>query len=341
MVDLLPILVFAFALYKIKLVKPVAALNYDYSSKGTNLMLKGLFALIIMLGHLSYTATSGRLMPIFNCTGYQSAAFFFFLSGFGLIKSLEKKENYLDSFLSNKFINLILPYLIICLIYWFATFFFGEHYSAGAVLKSFINGNPIVDNSWYLILCILFYLSFFAFAKLFKKNKVIIAFCSFALCVILVFVFKRLGYGTWWYDSNYGYPIGMLWAIYEDKIIFFAKKLPGYIIMLAAALCLWAVTFYLGLKFYSMNHQFVRINAIFLSIIVFLLLMKFKLNSPILKFYGKISLEFYLMHGLFIRFFRSEIINISNDFLWGIAVLVSTTIVSILLNKFFNKIKHS
>ena len=337
MIDLIPFLLLAAACWKIKLVSPLGSINDNYNSKETGTMLRGFFAVIIVIGHISYLVNSGRIFHIFNTTGYQTAAFFFFLSGFGLIKSLDKDSGYLNGFIPKKIRTLIIPYLILCLIYWAVNFLIKEPPNTlTEVLRSFISGTPVVDNSWYLILCLLFYLSFYIFAKLFNKNKILIAASSFVLCICLVFLFKYLGWGTWWYDSNYGYAAGMLWAIFDKNIAKAAQKLPVYILMLLAAIVCWFITFRLGLRFYSLNHQFVRINAVFLSLIVFLFVMKIKLGSPILKFYGRISLELYLIHGLIIRLLRSDYIYISNDLLWGLSIIAASTAAAYLLHKLFS-----
>ena len=59
----------------------------------------------------------------------------------------------------------------------------------------------------------------------------------------------------------------------------------------------------------------------FFSICVLLVTMKLQFKNPMLNFLGKISLELYLLHNLFLGIF-TELVPISNSFLFVVVVMV-------------------
>ena len=98
--------------------------NDEGFSKDATLPLRGVLALCIVLHHLSL-----RLMymipeaSFFNLSefikwGEPIVSVFFFMSGYGLIKSfLKKGTNYLDGFLTGRLSKIMIPYIICCVLY--------------------------------------------------------------------------------------------------------------------------------------------------------------------------------------------------------------------------------
>ena len=88
---------------------------YDFSLENT-LPLRGVLALLIALHHVSQRIVSTPILSEFSKWGEYIVALFFFIMGYGLTISYEKKgTSYLDGFFKRRIIKLILPY-IICII---------------------------------------------------------------------------------------------------------------------------------------------------------------------------------------------------------------------------------
>jgi peptidoglycan/LPS O-acetylase OafA/YrhL len=73
-------------------------------------------------------------------------------------------------------------------------------------------------------------------------------------------------------------------------------------------------------------------SSLLFVIIIFLLLLKLKVGNKITEFLGKMSLELYLIQGLFITLFRSDKIMIENNYLYIIYTLIGTIITAYILN---------
>ena len=118
--DLLALLLLILPLVGMKPVCGTNRMNEEYLSLNTGKSLRGLFAIAIVLHHLSQeaTRTGGYLFRHFAYTGYLYVAFFFFLSGYGLQKSYIASENYKNGFLQKRLPKILLPYAIVALLYW-------------------------------------------------------------------------------------------------------------------------------------------------------------------------------------------------------------------------------
>lgn len=252
------------------------------SSIDVSKSIRGLAALGIILHHISQESTFqhaqgfGRygVLDFFVNRGFFFVAVFFFFSGFGLIKNLNTKENYLDGFLKKRvvktmlvpfYVNVLLyaVYLAVCrvkmpLIQWVTNFL-------GITMMNFY--------AWYPIVAIILYLAFYFIFKNVKNRK--LAYFLIFLIIFLQGVFFCFNghfawwageanwwlkpgamanapwwkqsyviyfYGEWWVNSSMTFLVGMLFAQYEEKIRAWFKK--GYWIKLIAVVALFLLCNY-------------------------------------------------------------------------------------------------
>ena len=71
---------------------------------------------------------------------------------------------------------------------------------------------------------------------------------------------------------------------------------------------------------------------------VLLIMLKLHFSNPVLNFLGKISLELYLIHGLFIDLFHSEFFNIQKDEFYVGAVVLASIVSAFLIWLLVSKI---
>ena len=234
-------------------------------------------------------------LDFFLNLGHLFVALFFFYSGFGLFKSLKSKENYLKGFLGKHLTPIIILYLLInCEFYYVGKFF-----------------SPY---TWYInaivILYILFYCSF-----RFVKNDVA-SICLVALGILIYsFVCNWLVLGVWWYNTAFLFVVGIIFAKNEEKIILFLKS--KYLLCVIFSVLIFAASFIFDILFKSeLNRVFVcLIEAICaFAFVVFVLLasLKIKVQNKVLTFAGSLTLELYLIHGLFVQMFGYSFV--SDDF---------------------------
>lgn len=341
--DILPIVLLIIGMWGIKPVNLKTEMNPDYLSISTGNAYRGFFALVVVLHHLAKETETGLVYPYFAKIGYLAVAVFFFLSGYGLQKSYISSDDYKRSFLQKRLTGILIAYAAATCMYSLLAFVGGTRYSLTDVLMAIVKGKPIVSNSWYIICIILFYLVFYALMHICKKNYKAMVLGACCWCMVYTFLCMALGYGQWWYNTCPIFVVGMFWATYESKILRIISK---YYWSIATCVCLTLVALLFLFDKVVMFASFVgfstfmrTITATVFVVAVLLFSAKFVIGNRVLSFLGKISLEIYLIHGLFLPTLRSGSIYIENDLLWCISCLVGTIVTAYLANCVFKKIK--
>ncbi len=341
-IDILPILLLVMICIGIKIRNPIKYFNDDYLSIETGKVYRGLLSVVVVLHHLALRTEGGVLFRGFAMVGSLAVAVFFFYSGYGLQKSyIRKKDEYRKGFILKRIPTILIPYIIVTGIYWGLSFVWGNGYSAKTVLVGLVKGAPIVSNSWYIITILLFYVAFWLLMLVCREHYPIMIAGGFVFYVIYAICCAVMGLGSWWYNSAYLAVVGMAWAIYEPKLTEFLKK-HFFITPLV-----WVVFIILFVMKYKVAPYIPFEGAIlifelavtlFFTLSVILLSAKITIGNPVLNFLGEISLETYLIHGLFIQLFRSKVVNVSNELVWSILVLVCSIFSAYLLHLLFKLI---
>ena len=194
--------------------------NYeDYLSIDKCNVLRVILAIFIVLHHLSKKYTIGYIFPKLQHLGYLIVAAFFFLSGYGLMRSYQKKGvKYFDGYWKTRIGYLFLVYFITTFAYFVCYNLMGKYITFAELLKSFVNGQPIISNSWYISVQLLFYILFWFVFKLMNRvsdnSKIMIA---LILTVGIVALFYISGLNSFWYLSDLAFIVGLFFAKKQRK----------------------------------------------------------------------------------------------------------------------------
>ena len=343
LLDLLFVLLLFIALFKIKLTMPLKNFNDEFMSVKNCNSYKGLFALIVLLHHISQRVSGGILTPDFTRVGYLAVSVFLFLSGYGLEKQNLKKTDYSNGFLLKRVPAVLIPYIIMSVIYWVIYALLGDVRTFSTVWHNFIvNGDPIAWFSWYVVCILYFYIAFYILMKIFKTSKVGMIFGGIIFCVLYIFICKKLGFGLWWYQTSPIFVLGIAFSSYEKNILKFIKKFYPVVLMLSLAF--FVVTARHKWEIYDLvpspETEFLIVGILaFLFMVSFVALtLKLETNNKILAFLGKISFELYMVQGAIMLVLRNELLYVNNDTLWAFLVLIGSVGFALLLNKFFSLI---
>ena len=245
--------------------------NDDFLSLDVTKSLRGLAAIGVILHHISQESAFQKvkeLSPFVNA-GFYFVAIFFFCSGFGLIKSLKTKENYLDGFLKKRVLKtIVIPFYVCVLLYGIYKLIMGVKMPVAHWITNLLGLTLMNDYAWYPIVLSILYVAFYFIFKYIKNRKL-----CFALMFLVIFaqgVFFAFNghfawwageknwwlkpnawanaqwwmqqriiwfYGEWWVNSSIAFFIGMIYANFEEKIVAWFKKC--YWIKLVALLVLW------------------------------------------------------------------------------------------------------
>ena len=321
--------------------------NEEYTSLKQTKMLQGIAALGIALHHMGqktcapwhpsmYTVHG---LDVFVPIGYMLVGLFLFCSGLGLYRSLKSKPDYLKGFFRRRILPIIIAFYLSEFIYTGIRLLMGEKMNLTTVLW-YLSGLHMANfNAWYVVVIPFFYLVFWAAFRFCKREGTAIAWVflfTLAYTVLGALIDHQDDWwmrGEWWYNSIILFPLGLLFGKFEKQVTGFFKK--GY--------WFWLLFFFAGIfvlfqqsewlingpwGYYGewgdrlkVEHRLMSaggqwVVAFFFTAFCFLLMMKVKLGNKVLAWLGGMTLEFYLMHGVFVELFGYNFLDISKSIVY-------------------------
>ena len=185
-------------------------------------LLRGLFAIEILIGHVGNQAPQSILYP-FAKFMIIAVGFFFFISGYGIESNFLRKDKYLQRFLLRKekgLLGMTIEAFLFGFIVDIATKL-ALGYTASnleGVLYNFFG-----ETNWYLYELGAFYVIFYLIARFISKRswRAYIWISIVLLVGILIFY---LGVLPAWYRSIFCFPLGCIFADYENEVLSNLKK---------------------------------------------------------------------------------------------------------------------
>ena len=144
-----------------------------------------------------------------------------------------------------------------------------------------------------------------------------------------------------WYESSFCFPLGILYSKYKQNIncyVFKSKNKTAIISILV--FILFMATLFFGNKPLLISQIRILIKSIsslFFSVLTILIISFVSPKNIITSFLGEISLEIYLLQGIFLNIFRNQF-PIKNDWLYVLTVIVFTIIFSVLSHPIYKYI---
>lgn len=315
--------------------------------------------LSVILHHLTQDITNYGWkyrgpVTIYSFIGYLCTAVFFFFSGYGLVTSLDKKENYLKGFLRKRLSAVLIPFWIINLLAVVLIMVMRKQTLPVLEILCDITGITLIDgNGWYIIEIVFLYITFYAVFRLIKNKDLAIGVISAVTICIIIVSFMR-GHdtgeasswfrGEWWYNSTITFAYGMIFFRIKDRFTAFCIKHYRAVLVVLTVLSVLAIganvyaQLHLG-YYHEPVHNGVRDAVITLVIqslsclivvtLVLILNMRISLGNRCVNFISGISLELFLVHGFVMdRIFAKMKMN---DFLFFLAVFATSIVCAALI----------
>jgi len=322
-------------------------------------MIRGAACICVIIHHLTQQITGyGSLwrgpITLFSEAGYLFTAIFFFLSGYGLIVNLYGREDYLDHFPARRLSAVLIPFWVINAMIVIVKALVGRGTRHFQTMVMYISGLLLADsNGWFVveitILYLLFYLSF-----RFLKNKNISLIVLSAATLLLICWSLTRGHdspeaqihwfrGEWWYNSTAAFMFGIWYARLRRKMdslwmksraissrvyaVIVAVAAAGFSLIFYAAICVNRRLGYYHTGLAGRNASLITLlfqTAASLAFLILLLLLsrRLTLNSPLLTWIGRMSLEVFLIHRSVMDLIPDRLLK--NPFLWYAAVLAGS-----------------
>ncbi len=321
--------------------------NEDHTSLSQTKVLLGMAAVCIALHHMGqktcapwhpsvYTVHG---LDIFVPMGYMLVGLFLFASGLGLYRSLKSKPDYLKGFCRHRILPIVIAYYLSEFIYTGIRLAMGEKMGLSQILW-YLSGLRMANfNAWYLVVIPFFYLEFWAAFRFCRREG-----CAIFLVFVFTCAYTVSGAmidhqsvwwmrGEWWYNSIIMFPLGLLFGKHEKQVTGFLRK--GYWFWLPVSFIgifllfrqsEWLIANRWG--YYGewgdplkVPHRLMSAGAqwlvcLFFTAFCFLFLMKVRLGNRLLSWFGGMTLEFYLMHGVFVELFGYNFLDIAKSLVY-------------------------
>lgn len=300
---------------------------------------RGILALTVVCHHLAEKTGDSSPFHIFAFLGFLPVACFFFLSGYGLQKSYAGKPGYRSRILKKRIPSVLIPYLFVTAVYWAFSAVEGTPYTLGEVLRSFAVGDPIARFTWYIVFVLILYLGFYLMSGLYRGNSLTGVLWHSLFLGLCVAAFRKLGFSMFWYNSCLSYPLGILWAMVEQKCLPFVKK--RFWLLAAAAAAAFGAVFLATVVLMDASWVLVLywLSGALFTAVCLLLQMKVTFGNRLLRLLGDCSMEIYMLQGLFLTLYRGNHIYMEDPAIWSVAVLGSTCLAAWGLHRLFSRKK--
>lgn len=294
--------------------------------------IKGILCVAVLFHHFSGWFTHpNAVIYAFSHSGSFIVAMFFFLSGYGLSKA-DSDKTISFCLVLKRILRLMIPYWICDILYLVGYYVFGLKLStevtALSIAESVLALKSIVSFSWYVPAMAAVYVLFYLCLKFVKKK--------YTAAVMLAVMAAGFVFVPDLWVSYFAFPIGVLFVKYEDRILCLLKKAANRLIAVTVPGLIVAASCVLKIFGQSTGNQLLMkvcdaVGSAAFVIAVFVILSRVKIGGRIAAFYGRISYEFYLLHGLGI-YIANLFFDMDNALAFIAAALAVSTVMSIAVN---------
>ena len=306
--ELLFAVFFLLFLYKIKF-----GVSDEFMSKDYTTYLRGICALAIMLRHIRITDFAP--LNVFDYLGNPIVGIFFFLSGYGMLTRIKQTgiDNYMNGFILKRCVPLFVEYIFVWIFNFVCMFLVSGNFN---FLKKIIT-----PYSWFIIMIEVLYIVFYIGYKLFKDNlKRLIIFVTISELALII-ALSVFGVGECWYLSLLCFSGGMIYSVVNLNK---KKTLPLIFGFGALAVVATGAEYVLSdkPKIIVLWALIYNVSVLSLAIVALSVGRYVRFKNPVFELCGKMSLEIYLLHGVF-QFIFKEIKPIyNNSLLYGAMTLL-------------------
>lgn len=317
----------------------IAGFDEKYLSKDYTLSIKGVFVILVFLSHIkNYVDFSGLLfdryvIKILYEVGQLMVTMFLFYSGYGIYESFKKKGYaYIEKLPKNRILKTFINFALAILLFWLCGLVMNKNYSLQRVLLSLSGWTSIGNSNWYMfaifVLYIITYLSFRV-----VRNHPLLSLIMTTVCSLVYIYFISKIQPARFTNTCLCYSLGLWYSYFKDKIDSLAKKNIFYysffIVFLAVFLIIAPQR--------NDNVMIYNLESVLFCLIVVMASMKISFHSRVLKWFGKYLFWVYILQRIPMSLLSYYGIFVSHPYLFLIAVLGITVLLSYCMDFIVNK----
>lgn len=283
-------------------------IDKNYVSRDTNKKYRGIFAVGILLHHISQQIDCDGAFIIWRYVGFIFVSYFFFSSGYGLMLGVLEKKDYLKHFWRKRILNLLVPYWIVNTLFVVREYSMGFRRTIQEYAASYL-GFSWMEHLWFISVILASYMAFYLCFRLFRTRTAI--WWMSLICFLYILLGCIFRFNETWIASVSALLMGIIWKNQEDRLLRclergFTKK---YAIVIILFLLMFTGRLLLAWK--GIDGIFLQtllrnaISCIFVTLILMTSMKVIWKENRIFGFLGSISYELYMIHPMFIAMGKS------------------------------------
>lgn len=294
--------------------------NLFIFDKSKTVFLKAVLPILILFHHLNGVTKLEYLRP-FGVVGIAVVSLFFFISGYGLLASFQKKGvQYLYNFLRKRILPILCTYMGALVLYLlFRTITYREAIYEYLQATNFTDWLPY---SWFVIELLIMYLlywSVFRIKRISVNRKVFLLVCIIFIGYIFL-VYLDAPIYLW--RSTPAFALGMIYKFNEDTILNCKRHTMITCVIIAFVLFVMANV--------SAIKEF---NFLFICVMTFGAFSLFSIkNNRVILFFSRISFEMYLVQSIAIGLVG--LVPLGKTYLFCFFVVVLDIVLAVALNRY-------
>ena len=283
----------------------------------------------ITLEHFNVNPDHMKEFTQFFFYGILAVAFFFFSSGFGLVKRWMTDSDYTKGFMKRRIFTVLVPFFICNYIYLtdalLGNIMYGRSFTFTEVICAFFGLFLVNNQMWFAVEIMILYVAFrIVFGKVKSARTGILIMTGIVLLmiaagivsghsesVVMSYWFK----GEWWYNTLLMFPAGMFYAYKEERINKIIRQAFTAVILSSSVLLVILDFIHRALianliyytEYYGSTHPLLdkltglSVETAFELTFIILIITassRLRFGNPVMKFFGKISLEIIMLNYL-------------------------------------------
>lgn len=313
----------------------------NFMSPKNTKALKGLFVLLVILQHLSEykPALNGLSSNIYNkfqfYFGQNIVALFLFLSGFGIAsRILSGGGVYLRTFPQKRIAKVLIDFEVAVFLYLVMNILLRRHYPISKILLSCVGWEQIGNSNWYIFVTLVMYILIYViFSIIRNQNLGILIF--FGCNVLYIWLFHTFELRPdYFYNTALCFGAGMVFKLIYPYLF---KVIQNSIVYASLLIGIPVLTYYL-LRYNYIIWIF-NLIAIFMAVWICLFNYRFKVDNPVLDFFGDRIFGIYILQRIPMTVLEAVGINVAYIYIplcFGM-VIIMEHIYAKLLNRIHNK----
>lgn len=269
-----------------------------YISKGRSNSIKGVFILLIFIGHIKkYIVDAGYeyhgigdtvFQTIFNLIGQLVVVMFLFYSGYGVMENIRKKGNvYVKAMPKHRVMNTLLNFDVAVCFFLVVNLLIGKEVTVKEFLLSLAAWGSLGNSNWYIFAILVCYIATSIIARFAKTEKTLLGGVFVTLTIVAwgLMLVKE----SWWYNTLWAYPTGMFYSINKTKLEDLANR--KWTLVTGILLVLFCAIYVIPFGAAGFKHN--ALSIVF-ALLVVVLTMRIRIDNKVLQWCGEKLFPLYI-----------------------------------------------